>query len=245
MASTEYLLFLNNDTMPKKGWLEPLFGILDNDDSVAAVGSKLLFPNGTILHAGLVIFDDHKLPDPLIARHIYYGQPMDIDEANQLRQYQALTAACLLIRKSAFNEVGGFDEGYWNGYEDVDLCFKLQEKGWKLVYQPESVVIHHESKSGPERFSRVSENIQRLHNKWMGKIKPDIIIKEDGSSIVAKNNKIQRYFLPHTNFTKIFDTRQLKPFPLLSLPGTPWIIPKVRSFHSVSHKPSTRDYLRG
>lgn len=196
-ASTDYLLFLNNDTEPRKGWLEPLLNILTQDNSVGAVGGKLLFPDGTIQHAGVVIFDDQKLPDPLVARHIYYGQPMDIAEVNQLRRYQALTAACLLMRKSAFNEVGGFDEGYWNGYEDVDLCFKLQEKGWKLVYQPEGVVIHHESKSGPERFSKILENIQRLHSKWIGKIKPDIIIREDGSTTITENNRIQRYHIPN------------------------------------------------
>ncbi len=212
ITSADYLLFLNNDTEPKKGWLEPLLNIITQDYSVGAVGSKLLFPDGTIQHAGLAIFDDHKLPDPLVARHIYYGQPMDIDEANQLRQYQALTAACLLVHKSAFNEVGGFDESYWNGYEDVDLCFKLQEKGWKLVYQPESVVIHHESKSGTERFSRVSENIQRLHNKWIGKIQPDMIIEENGSMVVVEGHKIQRYSLPHTG-----DKKQLKPVSIIML----------------------------
>lgn len=197
MASTDYLLFLNNDTEPKKGWLEPLLNILTQDNSAGAAGSKLLFTDGTIQHAGVVIFDDQKLPDPLVGRHIYYGESSNLPEANQLRTYQALTAACLLIRKSAFNEVEGFDEGYWNGYEDVDLCFKLQERGWKLVYQPESVVIHHESKSGPERFSKVSENIQRLHSKWIGKIKPDIIIKRDGSTIITENNRIQRYHIPN------------------------------------------------
>ncbi|NUO07172.1 MAG: glycosyltransferase [Candidatus Brocadia sp.] len=197
-ASADYLLFLNNDTEPKKGWLKPLFEILMRDDSVAAAGSKLLFPNETIQHAGVVIVDNKSLNDPLLATHIYMNDLANLPEANQSRTYQTLTAACLLIRKSAFNEVGGFDEGYWNGYEDVDLCFKLQEKGWKLVYQPESVVIHHESKSGPERFSKVSENIQRLHSKWIGKIKPDIIIREDGSTIITENNKIQCYHISNT-----------------------------------------------
>ena len=209
-ASTEYLLFLNNDAEPQKSWLEPLFEIVATDNSVGAAGSKLLFSDRTIQHAGVVIFDDQKLPDPLVARHIYYGEPSNLPESNQLRQYQALTAACLLVRKSAFSEVGGFDESYWNGYEDVDLCFKLQEKGWKLVYQPKSVVIHHESKSGSERFSKVSENIQRLHNKWIGKIKPDVIIKKDGSMTITDNNKIQQYYVPRVPFIGISDSKSQK-----------------------------------
>jgi GT2 family glycosyltransferase len=91
-----------------------------------------------------------------------------------------LTAACLLVRADAFRQVGGFDEGYWNGYEDVDLCFKLREQGWQLAYQPASVVIHHESKSGKERFAKVNHNIQRLHEKWLGKVRPDAVIDPQG-----------------------------------------------------------------
>lgn len=210
LASTQYLLFLNNDTEPMKGWLEPLLNILFRDNSVCAVGGKLMFPDGTIQHAGVAIIEDQVLPDPLVARHVYYGETGDAAEANQLRQYQALTAACLLVRKSAFHEAGGFDEDYWNGYEDVDLCFKLQERGWKLVYQPESVLIHHESKSGPERFSKVSDNIQRLHSKWIGKIKPDILIKSDGSTVITENHKIQRYHMPHAGTNGALDVKPQK-----------------------------------
>ena len=92
-----------------------------------------------------------------------------------------MTAACVLIRKSAFEKAGSFDEKYWNGYQDVDLCFKLQEHGGILVYQPASIVIHHESRSGPERFAKARDNIARLHKKWLGKIKPDFILNEDGA----------------------------------------------------------------
>ena len=181
IASSEYLLFLNNDTEPRAKWLEPLIKMLDGSQSIAAVGSKLLFPDGTIQHAGIVIVDDRKLSDPLLAKLAYYREPSNLPEVNRLRTCQALTAACLLVKRNAFEQVGGFDEGYWNGYEDVDLCFKLQEKGWLMVYQPESVAVHYESQSGPERFRKVNWNIERLHQKWLGKVKPDMIIKEDGS----------------------------------------------------------------
>ncbi len=194
-ASTDYLLFLNNDTEPKPGWLESLLKVILNDETVAAVGSKLLFPDGTIQHAGVVVIEDHKLPDLLCGRHIFYHYPSDYPEANILRIFQVLTAACLLVRKSVFFDVNGFDEGYWNGYEDLDFCFKLQLKGWKLVYQPESVVIHYESQSGEERFAKLSENISRLHSKWLGKIKPDFVIDENGI-VKFISEKIQVYKLP-------------------------------------------------
>lgn len=195
-AQGTYLLFLNNDTEPLKGWLEPLLAILDNDPTVAAAGSKLLFPDGTIQHAGVLVIEDRKAPDLLVARHIYYRQPSNLSEANQLCTYQALTAACLLIRKDSFEKTGGFDEGYWNGYEDVDLCFKLQEDGGRLVYQPQSVVIHHESQSGPERFTKVQHNIDRLHERWLRRIKPDLIVNADGTVALADANRVQPYHSP-------------------------------------------------
>ncbi len=112
-----------------KGWLEPLVQILDNDGPVAAVGSKLLFPDGTIQHAGVIVVDDKKDSIPLCPWHVHYRQPGHLAAANQAKTYQALTAASLLVRKKAFEDLLGFDEEYWNGYEDVDLCFKLRGKG--------------------------------------------------------------------------------------------------------------------
>ncbi|WP_223920853.1 glycosyltransferase [Geobacter sp. AOG2] len=179
-ARGKYLLFLNNDTVPQPGWLEPLIRALEDDPSVAAAGSKLLYPDGTIQHAGVVMVDNRAGNDPLCGEHIWRGRPGDLPEANQPYRYQALTAACLLVRRAAFEAVQGFDENYWNGYEDVDLCFKLGRHGWQLVYQPQSVVIHHESKSGPERFSRVAGNIELLHRTWLGRITPDMVIRADG-----------------------------------------------------------------
>ncbi|QEM69759.1 glycosyltransferase [Geobacter sp. FeAm09] len=179
-ARGKYLLFLNNDTVPQPGWLEPLVRVLEDDPAVAAAGSKLLYPDGTIQHAGVVMVDNRAGNDPLCGEHIWRGRPADLPEANEPYRYQALTAACLLVRRTAFEAVAGFDEGYWNGYEDVDLCFKLGQRGWPLVYQPRSVVVHHESKSGPERFTRVAGNIERLHRSWLGKITPDMVVRADG-----------------------------------------------------------------
>jgi len=182
MASGKYLLFLNNDTEAQEGWLEALLETADQNPSIGAVGSRLLFPDGTIQHAGVLVIEDHQLPDLLVARHVFYGQPANMPQANQPREYQVLTAACLLVRKKAFDAVGGFDEEYWNGYEDVDLCFKLRNKSWRLAYQPASLLIHHESKSGGERFKKVDHNIRRLHEKWLGKVTPDMIIAKDGEA---------------------------------------------------------------
>jgi len=195
-AKSDYLLFLNNDTVSQTGWLEPLCEVLDRDHSVAAVGSKLLFPDGALQHAGVIVVLDERHPSSImVPNHIDYKQP-DHLEANRMRTFQSLTAACLLVRRAAFEQAGGFDEGYWNGYEDVDLCFTLQAQGWKLVYRPESVLIHHESQGGPERFVKEGENLIRLNQRWLAKCEPDFIIKSDGSIIQADAGRIQMYKLP-------------------------------------------------
>jgi len=201
-SSGKYILFLNNDTEVWPGWLAPLVRVLERDERVAAVGSKLLFPDGTIQHAGVVVINHKQIKDPLWCCHIYRQKPSSLPEANERRVYQAVTAACMLVRRSAFEAVGGFDEGYWNGYEDVDLCFKFGERRWLVVYEPESVLIHYESQSGLERFKRVKNNVERLHTKWLGKVSPDLVVEEDGR-ILASSNYIRRYVFLEKPFTSL------------------------------------------
>ncbi|MSU63938.1 MAG: glycosyltransferase [Pedosphaera sp.] len=192
VAQGKYVLLLNNDTEVQPGWLTPLVSLADSDAGIAGVGSKLLFPDRSIQHAGVAV-GEMVGRDPLLAVHTFYKAPGDLPEANQRRVYQALTAACLMVRKSAFEAVGGFDEGFWNGYEDVDLCLRFQERGWLSVYEPASVVIHHESQSGPARFQKVQENIRRLHTKWLGKAKLDVVVAADGTVTQATTTRIRPY----------------------------------------------------
>jgi GT2 family glycosyltransferase len=83
--------------------------VLDAYATVAGVGSKLLYPDGTIQHAGVSIIDNRISNDPLCGEHIWKGRLAEQPEANQVYRYQALTAACLLVRRDAFNAVQGFD----------------------------------------------------------------------------------------------------------------------------------------
>jgi len=148
-ARGRYLLFLNNDTEVTDGWLSPLVQTLDHDPYVGAVGSKLLFPDGTIQHAGVgLMLRDLASGQVLYGKHLWHAKPGDAFGAGKPLILRALTAACLMVRSDAFFQVVGFDEAYWNGNEDVDLCLKLGEAGWRLVYRPESVVVHYESQSG-------------------------------------------------------------------------------------------------
>jgi GT2 family glycosyltransferase len=174
-ATGEILLFLNNDTEVTKGWLEPLLADL-KDKKVAAVAPKLIFPDGLIQFAG-VTFAEDKFP-----RHIYRGKK-DFAGTNKRREFKALTAACLAIKKKAFDEVGGFDEIYKNGMEDIDLCFRLGEAGHKLIYDPKSLVIHYESASD-DRLKHVFDNNDIFMDRWKDGIIPDEhrYLREDGIS---------------------------------------------------------------
>ncbi|MFA7626010.1 MAG: glycosyltransferase [Candidatus Kapaibacterium sp.] len=193
IAKYDYILLLNNDTIIMRNWLKPMTDILDDDSKVAAVGAKLLYEDNTIQHAGVAIIKDLSIGDNLVARHIYSGFNKNAPEVNKIMEYQALTGACLLLRKSAYFDAGGLDEVYWNAYEDVDLCFKLREMGFKIVYQPKSTIYHLESQSGPERAKGVKDSIMRLHEKWLSKISTDFTITYDKKVIKEENIQIKSY----------------------------------------------------
>jgi len=175
-ANGEFLLFLNNDTIVTKNWMDVLVAELDENPEITIAGSKLLYPDETIQHAG-VVFGEDKIP-----YHIYSREIKEKHYVNKKRKFSALTAACMLVRKEIFDKVGGFDENFLNGYEDVDLCLGIKELGKEIVYCPESVVYHYESIS-EGRLDKHNENKELLLKKWGDKIKQDdfIYMQEDNT----------------------------------------------------------------
>jgi GT2 family glycosyltransferase len=165
-ASGEFLVFLNNDTIPQPGWLEALVRYADSHPRAAAVGSKLLFPNGTIQHAGVIVNAERE------PAHIYAGFPADHPAVNKSRRFQIVTAACILIRRAPFEQVGGFDTAYRNSCEDVDLCLRLGELGHEVHYCHESVLYHLESVS-PGRFTHNRANGKLYRSRWAHRVQPD------------------------------------------------------------------------
>ena len=137
--SCDYVVFLNNDTVPVAGWLDRLVECARERPAAAAVGAKLLFPNGTIQHAGLTITRDGW------PRHLYAGFPGNHEAVSRTRKMAAVTGACMLVRAEDFERMGGFDEEFVNGYEDVDLCHRLTAAGREVWYCAESLVYHLES----------------------------------------------------------------------------------------------------
>jgi GT2 family glycosyltransferase len=162
-ASGEFLLFLNNDTIPTEGWLNALVDEVERHPDVAVVGSKLLYEDGTIQHAGVAFSRNMFGP-----YHIYQKRPADWPMVNRRREFQCVTAACMLVRRAVFEQAGQFDEGFKNGFEDVDLCLKIREMKWRIIYRPDSVVYHLESQT-PGRKAHEADNAKRLRERWAHK----------------------------------------------------------------------------
>ncbi|MDR7435657.1 MAG: glycosyltransferase [Armatimonadota bacterium] len=177
-ALGKYVVFLNNDTEPLEGWLVALVSTAEKDERIAAVGAKLLFPDGTIQHAGIAIGKD--LSAPIVPFHIYFRERADAPYVNREKDLQVVTGACMLVRRDVFLAFGGFDEAFKNGYEDVDFCLRLKEAGYRVVYTPKAEVIHLESQT-PGRFDAVHENVALLHRKWLEKVRFDYeeILRQD------------------------------------------------------------------
>ena len=161
LARGQYVLFLNNDTIPLPGWLEPLIETA-SDPTVGAVGSRLFYPNGTLQHAGIA------LPKG-IPTHIYRAEPGDYPPALERRDYPAVTGASALFQRELLEQLGGFDEIYQMYVEDVDLCLRVWDAGFRVVYEPASALIHLESASIRDvarRDEQVRAGWATMHERW-------------------------------------------------------------------------------
>jgi len=150
-ARGEVLVFLNNDTEPRAGWLEAGLRVLGEDKGIGAVGGRLLYPDGTLQHAGIEFVPEGQPGYRWWPMHRYLGIPGDDSRVAAREDVVAVTGACLFVRKADFEMIEGFDESYIMYFEDLDLCFKLRRAGLRIIYEPEIVVVHHEGQSSPGR----------------------------------------------------------------------------------------------
>jgi len=140
------LLFLNNDVDSfSSRWLEQMTATFELDDRIGAVGALLHYPEGDIQHAGVV------LNAKRLCQHAHYNWPADSlgyqGRIRRLQEFSAVTAACMLVRRDAFEAVGGFDEQFPDDYNDIDLCLRLRRAGFAVVYQPHVQATHWEGRT--------------------------------------------------------------------------------------------------
>lgn len=168
-AKGEYLLLLNNDVeIISENWLEEMLSIAQRED-VGIVGSKLLYPDNTVQHAGVVIGMGG------IAGHInklIYDEDMGyFSRANIVNNYGGVTAACFMINKKLYDQVNGLDEEFKVAFNDIDFCMKIRALNKLIVYTPYAKLYHYESKTRgyedtPEKQMRFKSEIDRFKLKW-------------------------------------------------------------------------------
>ncbi len=172
-ARGKYVLFLNNDTQVQKDWLKPLVDLIESDQKIGMVGSKLVYPDGLLQEAGGILWKDGS------AWNFGNRQDANASEFNYVKEVDYISGAAIMIKHSLWKELGGFDELFVPAYcEDSDLAFKVREAGYKVLYQPKSVVVHFEGISnGTDVNSGLKayqvENSKKFYNKWK-----DVLEKE-------------------------------------------------------------------
>jgi GT2 family glycosyltransferase len=171
-ARGRIVVHLNNDTVAAPGWLARLLTVCA-EPGVGIVGAKLFFPNGTLQHVGVVSFPVRLGPEGLIPYHFLWGARPDSLGARDRADFDAVTGACLATPRDLFLELGGFDEIFWNGYEDVDYCYRVRERGRRVVFEPAAQLTHFESQSGVQRKRRLAHNMRELSARWSRRMSPD------------------------------------------------------------------------
>lgn len=165
-VTTPYILFLNPDTLPQPNWLEELMDEAQRTNADIC-GARLMFPNGTI--QSLAISWDDQEDHPNDKFFLYRLLP----EHMIPREAYAVSGACMLVKKTVFDDLGGFDEGFKNGYEDIDLCLQAKEKKYSVRIAGRCEVTHYQGKTSgthsdgiPTAMEFYDDNLKLLKKKW-------------------------------------------------------------------------------
>lgn len=205
----KYILFLNNDTeVISREWLSAMVEHIQRKE-VGAVGAKLLYKDNTIQHAGITI-DSGRRADHIF-RHLNGDDSGYFGQLNLIRDCSGCTAACLLIKRSLFEKINGFDEKYLKmAFNDVDLCLKIRDSNHLIVYTPYAELYHYESASRgyddtPKKIKLNKKEFKFLKNKWKDKslkdtyFNPNLMISASNLKI---NSEGMKRFLKDKNQTQ-------------------------------------------
>ena len=188
-ASGEYLLFLNNDVeVINPRWMEEMLGNCQRPE-VGITGAKLYYPDDTIQHAGTIIGIGG------IAGHAFLNMPRSrtgyLHKASIQMNLSAVTAACMMMKRSVFEQIGGFEEKLTVAFNDVDLCLRTVQAGYLVVYNPKVELYHYESKSrgsedNEEKVRRFQREIEFMRSRW-------ITILKEGDPNYNKNLTLSKW----------------------------------------------------
>lgn len=203
LAKGDYIMFLNNDTQVHEEWLSSLVELIESDEKIGMVGSKLVYPDGTLQEAGGIIWSD--------ASGWNYGRNQNAEEPeyNYVKEVDYVSGASIMISKSLWNEIGGFDEQLKPAYyEDTDLAFEVRKRGYKVMYQPKSVVTHFEGVSngtdenGGGLKSYQVVNKKKFEDKWKCELEEQSV--NPGSLFIARDRSQKKkivlfidHYVPH------------------------------------------------
>ncbi len=166
-VDTPYALLLNNDVQVLPNWFESLLSLIKAKDDAGIVGSKLLYPDGTLQEAGGIIYSDG-----LGSNYGKFKTNASAPEFSYVKECDYISGCSLLIKKELWDEIGGFDENFAPAYyEDADFCFEARKKGYKTYLQPESMLVHFEGishgrnlKEGVKKYQAI--NLDKFKKKW-------------------------------------------------------------------------------
>lgn len=206
-TGAEFVCLMNDDVAPVSGdWLDIMLDQC-SDPSVAAVGARLLYPNGTVQHGGIIMgiggLADHA------HRFLSRGDPGYCWRAVLNQEVSAVTGACMLVRRYAYEQIGGMDEDFPIAYNDVDLCLRLRGAGHRIIYCGEAELIHHESLSlghhfSGERASRESLEAGHMRHRWSEVIAHDPFHNPNLS--LSRGQEWQLAFPPRVRLEQYLDS---------------------------------------